>query len=62
VVNAVKKSEVIKFYGSEAKAAAALGLTRQTINAWGEEVPTSRLQAVLDNMDLETLRRKKQRK
>jgi hypothetical protein len=37
-------------------------LTRQTINAWGEEVPTSRLQAVLDNMELETLRRKKKRK
>jgi hypothetical protein len=62
VVNAVKKSEVIKFYGSEAKAAAALGLNRQTINAWGDEVPTSRLQAVMDNMELETLRRKKKRK
>lgn len=33
------KSDVIKFFGSKTKAASALGIKKQSVGQWGEEIP-----------------------
>ena len=35
----MKKSDVVKLYGSEAAAASALEVTKQAVNGWGPIVP-----------------------
>lgn len=35
----MKKADVVKLYGSEAAAAAALEVTKQAVNGWGDVIP-----------------------
>lgn len=35
----MKKADVIHYYGGQSAAARALGLARQTVNAWGDVIP-----------------------
>ena len=45
----MRKKDVIRYYGTQEKAAAALGLTRQAVSAWPDTVPQGvayKLQAI----------------
>lgn len=56
----VKAKEVFEFFGGAPEAARALGLTRQAVWAWGEDVPANRVEhcrAVMRLTHLEGLRR-----
>lgn len=35
----MKKSDVVKHFGTEAAAAAALEVTKQAVNGWGDIIP-----------------------
>ena len=37
----MKKEDVIKFFGSQAEVAAALGISRAAVSQWPDEVPES---------------------
>lgn len=39
----MKKDEAVALFGSAAKMARALGVTRQSINKWGDDVPPLRV-------------------
>lgn len=39
----MKTTEAIAIFGNKVKVAEALGLTKQAISAWGEEVPPLRV-------------------
>lgn len=38
----MKKSDVIKFFGTQAEVARVLGINRAAVSAWGERVPPLR--------------------
>ncbi len=38
----MKKNEVIDFFGSAAKTAKALGISKAAVSLWGEEIPYGR--------------------
>lgn len=44
----MKKTEAIDIFGSEAKLAQALGLSRSAVNQWGDEVPQLRAYQIRD--------------
>jgi DNA-binding transcriptional regulator YdaS (Cro superfamily) len=39
----MKKDEVIKFFGSKAKTARALGITRGAVSQWGDVITSKHL-------------------
>jgi DNA-binding transcriptional regulator YdaS (Cro superfamily) len=42
VINCMKKSEVIVYFGSVAKIAKALGVNWSAVHQWGEKIPVRR--------------------
>lgn len=48
----MRKQDVIEHYGSEARAARALGISRQAVNAWPDPIPENtayRIQVLTKN-------------
>ena len=42
----MKKQDAISYFGSQAKVALALGISRQAVYGWGEMVPTASAEAL----------------
>lgn len=43
----MKKSEAIKKFGSQAKLAKALGISRQAVHKWPDEIPKMRMYQII---------------
>lgn len=54
----MNKEAVIKFFGSRVKVANAIGITRQALSFWGDEIPKSSHAPIRMAIELKALRDK----